>query len=400
MIVLMAWQSGCGYNNLSNYGTNGTVTGGTSAGASGLQERAFVSQQNPSSGVVGIQVVDAGKDLVALNSSTFAPFFVSLGGTLPEFMIPGANNTTLVFNAGDNGVSVVDNVKETLVGSEIQLPGPATSMVASTDGKFAYAAIPNISEVVVIALTASPVTVTPISTPIPGANRLVLAHNNGKLLAFSNDANQVVVINTSDDSTSVLSGTGFDQPTFAVFSSDDSKAYILNCGPECHGTQASITVLDMGSLTPGQNIPVDAATVGTADSSNLYIAGTNGTTGQGSATVIPLSSLAPGKPIAIGNGFHNVISLFQNKVLIGAQTCTTGCLSIVDAGAGSALVDPAKGDVSAIAPITPRTVFYAAEGGEVRVYDPSTGVEKTINGAPVIDIVGKVTGVVYVGPKT
>src|SRR6185437_6266501 len=105
LVVLMAWQSGCGYNNLNNYGTNGTVTGGTSAGASGLQERAFVSEQNPNSGAAAIQVVDASKDLVALNSSTFLPFTVSIGGPLPEFMIPGANNTTLVFNAGDNGVS-------------------------------------------------------------------------------------------------------------------------------------------------------------------------------------------------------------------------------------------------------------------------------------------------------
>jgi hypothetical protein len=45
-------------------------------------------------------------------------------------------------------------------------------------------------------------------------------------------------------------------------------------------------------------------------------------------------------------------------------------------------------------------VFYVAEGGELRIYDATTGVEETINGVPQIDLVGKVTGVEYVGPKT
>jgi hypothetical protein len=45
-------------------------------------------------------------------------------------------------------------------------------------------------------------------------------------------------------------------------------------------------------------------------------------------------------------------------------------------------------------------VVYTAEGGEVRVYDVTTGQEKLNNNTPVIDVVGKVTGVLYVGPKT
>jgi hypothetical protein len=110
--------------------------------------------------------------------------------------------------------------------------------------------------------------------------------------------------------------------------------------------------------------------------------------------------------VKIGDGFHQVISLFQGKVIVGARTCTTGCLSIVDPNAGTAIIDtPAagqqqKGDVTAIAPITPRKVFYAAEGGELRIYDATTGQEELLNTAPMIDVVGKVTSVLYVGPKT
>ena len=42
---------------------------------------------------------------------------------------------------------------------------------------------------------------------------------------------------------------GFDNPVYAVFSTDDSKAYILSCGFECGGVAASVTVLDIASKT-------------------------------------------------------------------------------------------------------------------------------------------------------
>jgi hypothetical protein len=201
--------------------------------------------------------------------------------------------------------------------------------------------------------------------------------------------------------------TGLDHPVYGVFSADDSKAYILNCGAECGGTQASVVTVDVNSLAVGPPANVDAATIGIADTNNLYVAGSNPTTpGAGSVTALSLSSLSAGKQTKIGDGFHQVISLFQGKVIIGARTCTTGCLSIVDPNAGTAIIDtpaagqPQKGDVTAIAPITPRKVFYTAEGGELRIYDATTGQEELLNTAPKIDIVGKVTSILYVGPKT
>ena len=41
----------------------------------------------------------------------------------------------------------------------------------------------------------------------------------------------------------------FDRPVKAMFSSDGSTAYILNCGPECGGTASSITVVPTGTCT-------------------------------------------------------------------------------------------------------------------------------------------------------
>ena len=40
----------------------------------------------------------------------------------------------------------------------------------------------------------------------------------------------------------------FDRPVKAVFSADGSTAYVLNCGPECGGTTASISLLPVAPM--------------------------------------------------------------------------------------------------------------------------------------------------------
>jgi hypothetical protein len=424
ILLIAIWSQGCGSYNGNAFGTNGTVTGGNGSGATGLQERAFVSNLNPNAGNAAIQTVDAGKDLPALNSNTLTAFTVTLGGTLPTLMVPGTSNTTIVFNSGDNGISIVDNTTEALikkigttdcttVSCEFQLPAATQSVVESSDGKFIYAAIPTTSQVTTVPLTATTITATSVpGTPLncavtnnclPGARRIVLSPDNSKLLVFNeNLPSQFEMMNTSNNAVSTVSLPGqLDHPVYGVFSSDSTRAYILNCGAECGGTQASISVLDTSALTISQTIHVDAATIATSDSSNLYVAGSNpATPGAGSLTVLPLSSLSGGKQIKIGDGFHQVITLFQSKVMVGARLCTTGCLSLVDPVGGTAIIDTPKGDVTAITGITPRTVFYTAEGLEVHVYDVSTGNEHLNNNTPVIDVVGQVTSVLYVGPKT
>ncbi len=419
IVLLIVSQPGCGGGSSSTTPT------------SGLDERAFVAVNLTSTG--SILIVDASKD--QLSASSIAVQGVgAFSSPPPQLMIPGPNNTTIEYNSGDNNLNIIDNIKETQVAKigsidctasgtacQIQFAGPVDSLAASSDGKFIYAALGSNSEVNIVDLTGSSIP-TPKSIPavpgncqnsvdptkstcLPGARRIVLSHNNAKLLVFNETLTQFEIVNTSDST--VRTVTGLDHPIYGVFSADDSKAYVLNCGAECGGTQASIITVDMSSLSVSQPVNVDAATIGTADTNNLYVAGSNpATPGAGSLTVLPLSSLTGGKQIKIGDGFHQVIALFQGKVIVGARTCTTGCLSIVDANAGTAIIDtpaggqPQKGDILAIAPITPRKVFYAAEGGELRIYDATTGQEELLNTAPMIDIVGKVTSVLYVGPKT
>ena len=413
ILLLIGTQPGCGG------GSSNTPT-------SGVNQQAFVTIQNASTDAI---VVNAEKDQLSSAS-------LSILGTSPALMIPGptltidsnSHATTLVYTAGDNGITIVDNIKDAAVSKinsidcsgstssttttcEITLPGATESIAASSDGKFVYAAVPTKSEVSIADLTGSSINMKTVpanpgncqatANCLPGADRIVLSHNNNKLLVFNEALNQFEIINTSDSTVSTITGTGLDHPVYGVFSSDDSKAYILNCGAECGGAQASVSLFDMSSSTITQTVNVDAATIGIADSTNLYVAGSNpASPGSGSLTVLPLSSLSGPKQIKIGDGFHQVISEFQSKIIVGARTCTTGCLSLVDPNGGSAIGDANKGDVTAIAPITPRAVFYAAEGGELRIYDLATGAEHLTNNTPVIDLVGKVTSVIYVGPKT
>lgn len=409
ILLLVTSQPGCGG------GSSNTPT-------SGFDERVFVTIQSPSGG--SLQIVDASKDQITGSTVTLnTPSTAGLGPISPSLMVPAANNTTLVFSNSDNIINVIDNIKEADIANLgatdctasvttclLQMPGSTESIVETSDGKLIYAAIPSLSELAVVNTSPNPFTISPIpstagtctpgQTCIPGPHELVLSHNNNKLLVFNETLNQMEVVNTADNTVQTVSA-GLDHPAYGVFSSDDSKAYILNCGVECGGSQASVSVLDMTALTVGQTVPVDAATIGTSDATNLYVAGSNpATPGAGSVTILPLSSLSGGKQVKIGDGFHQVISIFQNKVLIGARTCTTGCLSILDPSAATAIVDAPKGDVTAVTGVTPRTVFYAAEGGEVRVYDVATGNEHLNNTAPVIDFSGNVTSVLYVGPKT
>jgi len=175
-----------------------------------------------------------------------------------------------------------------------------------------------------------------------------------------------------------------------VFSSDDSTAFILNCGPECGGTAAKVTTLNMASNTLGASVAVSAATVGYLDSSgNLYVAGT--AAGGGKLDVVNTSSLTVSKSgVAISDGTHTLMAMGSNgKLFVASRTCSNdiqGCLSIFDTAAGSAMLSAAGGgDVTGIEPVSGRNVVYVIEGGELIIYDTTTSQPQ----ATQIDIVGK-----------
>ena len=371
---------------------------------SGIKKRAFVTNNFASQ----IEIINAANDTVnttfvtnTSGTTTATPVNLINAGTNPaQMVLTPDKKLTLVFDQGATVISVLTNATE-IVTSQIPLPAFTESFAAGTDNSSVYVAVPNApisgqpsGAVEILNATAGTLTNT---IAVPGARRVVLSHNGNKLLAFADGVDQMFVIDTAAKTATTISG--FDRPVYGVFSSDDSKAYILNCGAECGGTAAKVTVLDMSTNTPGATVAVTAARVGLLDSSgNLYVAGTTSTGGK--LDVLNAGSLAISKSaVAITDGTQTLMALGSNsKLFIGSRGCSSavqGCLSIYDTGAGAVTISaPGAGDVTGMDPIAGRNVVYVVEGGELVIYDTTTNKPQTTQ----IDIVGKAFDVKLIDP--
>lgn len=336
-----------------------------------------------------VQIIDAAVDLG--NS------FNIVVGTNPSIMVKGTGGLLLVYNQSGNILSLVNTATEVETG-QVALAGPTESIVLMPDSLFAYAAIPSLGVVQKIDISAK--TATNLAGNIPGVRRLVRSNNGAKILAFANDSDSVAVITVSTGATTLVAG--FDRAYSAVFSSDDSKAYILNCGAQCGGTSAKVTSLDMATNTAGASATVNAATVGLLDGTNLYVAGQPvglQCLGKscGTLDVVNVSTMTRSSNTNIGDGLHSLMVKGPNsKLYVGALTCSNtatgstplqgGCLSIYNMTANTASSTPPNGGITSIQPITGRSVVYVIEGGNLRIYDSATDLPTVRQ----IDISGRV----------
>ncbi|MGA8869303.1 MAG: hypothetical protein WB510_20175 [Candidatus Sulfotelmatobacter sp.] len=388
---------------------------------SGLYERVLASQDVSSlTSSGGLVIVNGQLDVLALISPISA-------GSAPGLMaISPTRATVLAFDAGSNRVSVVNTKTESSAGS-IQLAGATTSMVVPSTDTFAYAAVPTAplngvptGAVQIMNLTNGSVALT---VSVPNAQTVISNPNGTQLLAFSNDSDAVTIITPSlaqnNTTATTITVPGFDRPVYGFFSTDGSKAYILNCGAQCAGTQAGVQILNLGATpSAGASVPVDGATMGLISGSTLYVAGTsptnNACTGEKTAATIcgrldlvDLGSMTVTGSAVITNGYHTVMSISANgQLFIGASDCITignvnapqgevrGCLSIYNTTNGEVVIPPDNGDVTDLQSFTSRYVEYVAEGGNLRVYDTTQDallVNEFINGT--IAIVGQVVNV-------
>ncbi len=368
----------------------------TRSTSSGLTTRVFASQS--------ISSLTSSPGLVVINGDLDTPAQASQisGGSAPGLMaISPQRETVLVFDTATNNVEIVSTTKQAASGT-IQLPGSTTSMVAVSN-QTGYAAVPAApltgSSPGALVVMDLPTDIITASIGIPNAQTVVSNPSGDQLLVFSNESNAVTLVspllfNTGAPVTSTI--LGFDRPVWAVFSSDGSTAYVLNCGPQCGGTQASVQTLSMKTLAVGPSVPVDAATIGLLQGSALYVAGTPVTnhdcTGQTTAAttcgrldVIDLASMTVTARVVITDGYHDRIDISNNgQLFIGSHTCTNignvnnvtgevrGCLSIFDTtkpGNTTAVIPPDNGDVTGLQSFASRFVEYVAEGGNLRVYD-------------------------------
>jgi hypothetical protein len=388
---------------------------------SGLKFRALVSQNVTSSLVsAGLIIINAKTDLRAPVQA------ISLGGGLTSFfpgmMVESDNRqTTLAVSNPTNTIGIFSNAQETSTGSVI-LPGPTQGVVISPDSTTGYAAVPtapitggNPGGIVVFTLGGSGVITATV--PVPGARYLARSSDGSRLLAFSDNSDSVTIVPTASitpgqgQNTPLMVASGFDRPVAGFFSADGTMAWILNCGPECGGSQASVQELNVSTNPPslGRTTVVPAATVAFVNNQAMYVAGTppagsNDCTGVTTAattcgrfSILDLPSMTVIGPAApqnvIADGYYTQMTLASNgQLYFGSSNCTNivpppapatgeqrGCLNIYDTVHNVTINPPDNGDVTGLQPITNRTIIYVVEGGQLRIYDTTTNKISTQN---------------------
>jgi len=415
--------SNCG----GGYGSSGSTH------TSGLHTRAFLSNSVAGSGPAGIYIVNAFTDVYPAGLSP-----ISAGNT-PGVMVVTPNRAqTLVFSgtntqSSDNEFSIINNLSESNA-AHFTLPAYTESYVVSPDSTTAYVAIPNAP---VIGQNPGYIQIVNLiqgalsgQINVPSVHYLWISNGGNRLLAFTDVLSTLngqgctltpafaFVIIPSDvgiEPCPVIPVPGFDHPVQAYFTPDDTTAYVVNCGPECGGLQASVQPFNLSSCnpttltcsSPGVATPVPASTVALVEGSTMYLAGTPYTggvpsqpcTGETTAattcgllTIFDLTSMTYQPPIVITDGYHNRIAMGANgQLFIGARTCTEivppqppppgaeirGCLSLYNSlstAVGSVpgfgvLIPPENGDATGIQPIGDRTVVYVIQGGSLLIYD-------------------------------
>ena len=405
LVVAAATFVSCG-----GYSSSSSSSGGTSTSA--LKFRAVVSQEVSSGTLLaaGLVIINANTDVRA---PVPAMTLSSLTTFNPGMMVVSDNRQiTLAVSNPTTTIGIFSNSQEKNVGS-VLLPGQTYGVVMSADSSTAYAAVPTAPITggspggIVVFSIGGAITAT---VPVPGVRYISRSGDSSRLLAFSDNSDSVTIVPTASilagqgQNTPLITVSGFDRPIAGFFSPDGTMAWIINCGPECGGTQASVEELNLQTSPPtvGRTVPVVAATVGSVNGQTMYVAGTpgpgnNACTGVNTAattcgrlSIVDLPSMTVTGPSSpqnvISDGYHTQLSLgADGQLFIGSTNCTNiapppgsttgevrGCLNIYDTVHNVTVNPPENGDVTGLQPITNRTIEYVVEGGELNVYDTTT----------------------------
>lgn len=390
--------------------------GSSKTNSSGLSYRAFISNPLYAGTSPALQIVNAQND-------SLSPSTIGLSGDLtqPNMMTLSPNKRySMVYSPTSPAIALIDNTTEALAttGSGgnttfITLPGLADSMFIANDNATGYVAVPSAPNqngqlpgaVFQLQLLGSTISAT---IPIASAHYIAPSNDSNKILVFSDNSDAIniistILIGTNSNPVTTVQSTNLDRPVGAIFSADDSVAYIFNCGPECGGKKAGIAVMQMSDYSVGTPIAVGGATTGLLSGSVLYVAGTPPGTVCGSGTAAKTCgvlnmintnsmSLIDSSPILITDGWHNHMELSADgQLFIGAHTCSNvnisggevrGCLTIYNSTAKTTVFPAFIGDVTGIAPILGRQIVYVVQNGVLNIFDTTTDQIEVQNPQP------------------
>ena len=467
--MVAAGLAGCGKT---------TYFAGRSLPPSGLSNRVLIAIQNPSAFTKGeLQIVDAYYDIRSGYTGQPASFSLTgFGGALPiSIQSMPEEQLAAIYGSGDGSLTMADYATEKTNGTVSGLNGSSASIFATRNQSYIFAASQTSRVFTVInqKLGSS----YPLS--LPGVYRVSVNPGSTMAIAFVQNSDYAYYPRqlTAAQSLSYSGGpstwpkaavdcepqnapgwclfqaqspdqvdaTGnyygaplvFDRPVKAVFSADGSTAYVLNCGPECGGSKASVSLLPVAPMIfplgqasgllpcvsapcsnshalPIVNIPIPGgASNALVTTSTMYVVGQrqmpDGFFGGfltildlGSNTVVPSTSGSP-NPVTISDGMPGAVSRMlqadDNTLWIGMTKCNQGerfynnqpygCLTMYNTSSHKVvLLEPYVGDATGIAAVTGLHKIYSVQGGQVYI-------ESTKDGTSIDNQYVTVTGTAY-----
>jgi hypothetical protein len=388
---------------------------------SGILNRVLIAVQNPGALAKGtLSIVDAYYDVRH-----------SYNDKIPSFSMAGysgADPLTIqnmpeeqagaVYGAGDGSYALLNYAQEKQT-TTVTLPGASSSVFISRDQRYVFAANQAAHTLTIQDRTLG----TSYGLNLPNVYRVSINPSGSAALAFVQDSNSVYSIyklqaNQHTPANAVdcepqnlpvycilpVPGT-FDRPTKAVFSPDGTTAYILNCGPECGGVQASVSFLPVAGIIiqSGAPVPPGAPTNVTAtipipggvtdaiaNANLLYLAGQQLQPDgyfSGFLSILDTNAKAVTGSYSIADGTHlRMLFADDNTLWIGSLLCTQGeryhqgattnlgCLTMFNTSSNSVtMIDSYKGDATGVAAVITLHKVYTAEGGQVYIYSTVDG---------------------------
>jgi hypothetical protein len=401
---------------------------------SGVTQRVLVAVDNP---VGSLQFMDAYYDIRHPYNNPNGRF--SIGG------FSGSNPATiqntpeeqsgLVYSSGDGSLASINYAQEKQNSAVISSGTIAASIFGSRKEDYFVAADQTAHAMMIYDVALG----QQLLMNVPGIYRVSMNPNATLVLGFvqnSNDVFTLIKLTPTQQSTyatqSAWTQAGFqdcepqtlpkycvgkvgdpsarfDRPSKAIFSADGQTIYVLNCGPECGGTNAGIVSVPISSSVLNSNpggpagLPSTTTIAGLTATSVLALPGgaTNalqsGTTlyvaGQqlqpdgllaGFLSVVNLSTNTVSGTYSISDGTHNKMTFADDSTLwIGSQRCQNGerfaknnagqnvqfgCLTLFNTATNAVTVDRYIGDLTGIADVEGLHKVYVGEGGQVHIY--------------------------------
>ena len=414
---------------------------------SGLTRRVMIAIQNPGVFAKGaLEIVDAFYDTRYKFDNVNQTFSISgYSGALPiSIQNMPEEQVGAVYSSGDGALALINYQKENSTGSAGTLIGLSSSVFITRSAGFVFAASQSAHVLTIVNRTNG----STVALGLPSIYRVSVNPGGTEALAFVENSNyiyyprQLTAAQTlaysggsstwpkaavdcepqngplwclfqaqspdNVDSTGNAYGAplAFDRPVKAVFSADGGTAYILNCGPECGGNNASVSLLPVAPMlfptgqqsgklpTSGSvtTIPVPGgASNALVASSTMYVVGQQLQSDglfTGNLTVVNLSNNTAGSPIPISDGSPGAPSRMlladDNTLWIAMTKCNNGeryakglpygCLTMFNTSSNTVtMLEPYLGDATGIADVEGLHKIYATEGGQVYIFSTTDG---------------------------